>query len=130
MDEEGIVEDGKGQVRFRGDFPAQCFRYPDIGKVPDPNVVHVSQIIPVHHFEVTFVTAKAPDDRPIGSIDLGDGAEMEPIYDIIPLVVLLYAVNVTDAGQSPWRQKILSSMRLLVVELRNHQTSLAFWDMT
>lgn len=32
---------------------------------------------------------------------------MEPVDDIIPLVVFLYAVNVTDAGQSTWRQDFL-----------------------
>ena len=94
-------------MRFWGDFPTQFSRHSDISKVSNSNVVHVSQFIPVDHFEVTFVTAKAPNNRPIGSIDLCDGAEMEPVDDIIPLVILLYAVNVTDAGQSHWRQDFI-----------------------
>ena len=91
-------------------------------------MVHVHQFIVVDHLEVTFVTSETPNNRPVGSVDLCDSAEMKSVDDIVALVVLLYAVDVTAAGQFTWIW-ILSSTYSLVVKLGNQQASLAFWNM-
>ena len=84
---------------FSGDVSPQLFRYPDVGKVSDSNMMHVHQGIVIEHFEITFVTSKTPDDRSICPVDLGDTAEMKPVDDVVALEILLHAVEMTGAGQ-------------------------------